>query len=51
MAGAPTAALVCSYNGYNGPLPELPQLSLAMKLAHQARLGAPGAVNFLHRYS
>ncbi len=41
--GEPTAALVCSYNGYNGPSPELPQLSLAMKLAHQARLGAAAA--------
>ena len=41
--GEPTAALVCSYNGYNGPAPASPQLSLAMKLAHQERLGAPGA--------
>jgi hypothetical protein len=41
--GEPTAALVCSYNGYNGPSPELPQLSLAMRLAHQARLGVPAA--------
>ena len=41
--GKPTAALVCSYNGYNGPLPESPQLSLAMRLAHQVRLGAPAA--------
>ena len=41
--GAPTAALVCSYNGYNGPSPKSPQLSLAMKLAHQARLGAAAA--------
>jgi hypothetical protein len=41
--GEPTAALVCSYNGYNGPLPESAQLSLAMKLAHQARLGAAAA--------
>ncbi len=53
--GQPTAALVCSYNGYNGPSPESPQspelaqspespqLPLAMKLAHQARLGAAAA--------
>jgi hypothetical protein len=41
--GEPTAALVCSFNGYNGPSPELPQLPLAMKLAHQARLGAAAA--------
>ncbi len=41
--GQPTGALVCSYNGYNGPSPESPQLSLAMKLAHQARLGATAA--------
>ena len=41
--GQPTAALVCSYNGYNGPSLQLPQLSLAMKLAHQARLGSAAA--------
>jgi hypothetical protein len=41
--GEPTAALVCSYNGYNGPSPESPQLPLAMKLAHQDRLGAAAA--------
>jgi hypothetical protein len=41
--GKPTAALVCSYNGYNGPLPESAQLSLAMRLGHQVRLGAPAA--------
>jgi len=41
--GEPTAGLVCSYNGYNGPSPESPQLSLAMKLAHQGRLGAAAA--------
>ena len=39
----PTAALVCSYNGYNGPSPESPHLALAMKLAHQARLGGAAA--------
>jgi hypothetical protein len=39
----PTAALVCSYNGYNGPSPELAQLSLAMRLAHEARLGVTPA--------
>jgi hypothetical protein len=42
-AGEPTAALVCSYNGYNGPVSKLAQLSAAMKLAHQARLEAPAA--------
>ncbi len=41
--GEPTAALVCSYNGYNGPASESPQLSAAMKLAHQARLGTLAA--------
>lgn len=41
--GEPTAALVCSYNGYNGPSLESPQPSLAMKLAHQARLGGAAA--------
>jgi hypothetical protein len=41
--GEPTAALVCSYNGYNGPGLESPQLSGAMKLAHQARLGVAAA--------
>jgi hypothetical protein len=40
--GKPTAALVCRYNGSDGPLGALPA-SRWQKLAHQARLGAAGA--------
>ena len=41
-AGQPTAALVCRYNGANGPSGALPP-SQFQKLAHQARLRATGA--------
>lgn len=41
-AGSPTAALVCRYNGSDGPSGSLPA-SQWQKLAHQARLTATGA--------
>ena len=40
-AGSPTAALVCRYNGSDGPSGSLPA-SQWQKLAHQARLTASG---------
>jgi hypothetical protein len=43
-AGKPTAALVCRYNGSNGPSGSLPA-SKWQKLAHQARLSATGAAD------
>ena len=40
--GTPTAALVCRYNGSDGPSGALPAAQVGT-LAHQARLGAMGA--------